>query len=133
MTSLKNRVQLIGHLGADPEVKTIENGVKMARLRLATNESYKTPQGEWKEETQWHTVSVWEKVAERAELQLHKGSYLMLEGKLITRSFTDATGNKKYYTEVRATNLIVLDKKQAEQSMVLPEMTDEEAGQGLPF
>ena len=116
MSTLKNRVQLIGHLGADPEVKTIENGARVARLRIATNEAYKTASGDWKEETMWHSVTAWEKLAERIEQQLHKGSFVLIEGKLVNRSFTDASGIKKYYTEVRANNVMLLDKKQAEQN-----------------
>lgn len=113
MSTLRNRVQLIGHLGADPEMKTLENGAKVAHLRIATNESYKLASGEWKEQTMWHNISAWEKLAERATEQFHKGSYIMLEGKLMNRSYTDASGNKKYYTEVRAHSITLLDKKNA--------------------
>lgn len=136
MSTLRNRVQLIGHLGADPEVKTIDNGARVARLRIATNEAYKTASGEWKEETMWHSVTAWEKLADRIEQQLHKGSFVMIEGKLINRSFTDASGVKKYYTEVRANNLLLLDKKHAEQTEhVTEEMAPvmAEGDDGLPF
>ena len=131
MSTLRNRVQLIGHLGADPEMKTLESGAKVARLRIATNESYKMANGEWKEETMWHSVSAWEKLAERATEQFHKGSYIMLEGKLVNRSYTDATGNKKFYTEVRASSITLLDKKHASQTAPEPEMI--EAEDDLPF
>lgn len=136
MSTLKNRVQLIGHLGADPEVKTIDNGARVARLRIATNEAYKTASGEWKDETMWHSVTAWEKLAERAEQQLHKGSFVMIEGKLINRSFTDASGVKKYYTEVRANNVMLLDKKHAEQTESTSRETAPvmaEGDDGLPF
>ncbi len=133
MSTLRNRVQLIGHLGADPEVKTLENGLKVARIRLATNESYKTANGEWKEETMWHTITAWEKLAERASLQFHKGSYVMVEGKLINRSYTDASGVKKFYTDVRAANIMVLDKKAPEQTVAAPEMQEGDTDDGLPF
>lgn len=136
MSTLKNRVQLIGHLGADPEIKTIESGARVARLRMATNESYKTAAGEWKEETMWHSITAWDRLAERVEQQLHKGSFVLIEGKLVNRSFTDAAGIKKYYTEVRANNLVLLDKKQAEQmetpvTEAAPLMA--EGDDGLPF
>lgn len=133
MSTLRNRVQLIGHLGADPEMKTLESGIKVARLRMATNENYKTASGEWKEETIWHSITAWEKLAERALQQLHKGSYIMLEGKLINRSYADAQGNKKYYSEVRAKSLVLLDKKSAEQQTQAPEMAEEDSEDGLPF
>jgi len=132
MSTLRNRVQLIGHLGADPEMKTLENGAKVVRLRIATNESYKTSSGEWKEETMWHNVSAWEKLAERALAQLHKGSYVMLEGKLVNRSYTDSSGNKKFYTEVRAGSFLLLDRKSSEQAPPEPEAADTEED-GLPF
>lgn len=133
MSTLRNRVQLIGHLGADPEMKTLESGIKVARLRLATNESYKLANGEWKEETMWHSITVWEKLAERATTQFHKGSYIMLEGKLINRSFTDTAGVKKFYTEVRADSIIILDKKTSEQTAAVPEMSASDTDDGLPF
>lgn len=136
MSTLKNRVQLIGNLGADPEVKTIDSGARVARLRIATNEAYKTASGDWKDETMWHSVIAWEKLAERVEQQLHKGSLVLVEGKLINRTFTDASGVKKYYTEVRANNIMLLDRKQAEQSEPLvnePAPAMAEGDDGLPF
>lgn len=132
MSTLRNRVQLIGHLGAEPEIKTLESGAKVARLRLATNESYKTQNGEWKEETMWHSISAWEKLAERSLSQFRKGSYLMIEGKLVNRSYIDASGNKKFYTEVKAVNLMLLDKKASEQNPE-PEMMEADTDNGLPF
>lgn len=132
MSSLRNRVQLIGHLGANPEMKTLESGTKVARLRIATNEGYKTADGNWKEETMWHNVSAWERLAERMEQQLQKGSYVMIEGKLVNRSYTDTNGNKKFYTEVRALNIMVLDKKIGESAPVsIEHETDLEPD--LPF
>lgn len=131
MSTLRNRVQLIGHLGADPEMKTLESGAKVARLRIATNESYKLANGEWKEETMWHSITAWEKLAERAAGQFHKGSYIMLEGKLVNRSYTDTTGNKKYFTEVRASSITLLDKKHSGQTA--PESEPAEEEDDLPF
>ena len=110
MCDLRNSVQLIGHLGADPETKTLESGTKMTKLRLATTESYKAANGEWRDETQWHNIMLWEALADRAGKQLTKGSFLLLQGKLVNRSYTDTQGVKKYITEVRATNFIALDK-----------------------
>ncbi len=131
MSTLRNRVQLIGHLGADPEMKTLESGAKVARLRIATNESYKMANGEWKEETMWHSITAWEKLAERAVEHYHKGSYIMLEGKLVNRSYTDSSGNKKYFTEVRASSITLLDKKHSGQTA--PEPEPAEAEDDLPF
>ncbi len=133
MSTLKNSVQLIGHLGADPEIKTFESGLQMAKLRLATSESYKGTNGEWKDETQWHTVVAWESIAERAVKQLHKGSFVLVQGKLVTRTYTDPQGVKKYFTEVRANTFIPLekDKSAAGETVISPEDVAEE--EGLPF
>ncbi len=85
-----NRVILIGNLGADPEVKSLESGVSIARLRLATSESYKDKNtNEWKENTEWHTITLWRNLAERAESTLRKGMQIYVEGKLSTRKWTD--------------------------------------------
>jgi len=111
MINLRNRVQLIGHLGADPEVKTIENGNKLAKLSLATNEVYKNAQGEKVTETQWHNVIVWGKPADIAEQYLRKGSEVMIDGKLTYRDYVGKDGIKRYQTEIKAENLLLMDKK----------------------
>jgi single-strand DNA-binding protein len=111
MNSLKNRVQLIGHLGADPELRTIENGSKMARLRLATNETYTNAKGEKITETQWHTLVAWGKTAELAEKLLNKGAEAAIEGKLVSRSYVDKDGQKKYVTEVVVEEFLLLSRK----------------------
>lgn len=108
---MKNRVQLIGNLGQPPEVRALDNGNKMARLSLATNETYKNAQGEYVQDTQWHNIIAWGKVAEVAEKHLEKGSEVIVEGKLVHRNYTDKDGVKKYVTEVQAHNLLLLDKR----------------------
>jgi single-strand DNA-binding protein len=113
MYALKNKVQLIGNLGNAPEVKTIENGKKMARFSVATNESYRNASGEKVTETTWHNLVAWGKVAEIAEKYLIKGSEIAIEGKLINRSYTDKEGNKKYITEVQVNELLMLGSKAA--------------------
>lgn len=135
MSTLRNRVQLIGHLGADPETRTVNNGAKVAQLRIATTDKYKTGNGEWKEDTQWHRISAWEALAERMEKQLVKGSYVMIEGKLVTTISVDNQGNKKYFTDIRAFNFIKLDKKIERQDSepAVPVAVVQEADDGLPF
>lgn len=108
---MKNRVQLIGHLGQNPEIKNFDNGNKMAKMSIATNETYKNNQGEYVQETQWHNIIAWGKVAEVAEKILKKGSEVIAEGKLIHRNYTDKDGAKKYITEVQLNNILLLDKK----------------------
>ncbi len=111
MNNLRNRVQLIGHLGANPEVKTLENGNKMVKLSLATNESYKDKNGELIKETMWHSITVWGNQAKIAEKYLEKGKEICIEGKLSNRSYTDKEGMKRYITDVVCTDILMLGKK----------------------
>ena len=109
-----NRVILIGNLGADPEVKSLESGVSVARLRLATSESYKDKNtNEWKENTEWHTITLWRNLAERAESTLRKGMQIYVEGKLSTRKWTDQEGKERYSTEVVGNYLRIINKREA--------------------
>ena len=112
MNSLRNKVQLIGHLGADPEVKTLENSNTLTKMRIATSDTYKNAQGEKVTDTQWHNVVVWGKVAEIAGKYLTKGSEVMVEGRLVHRDFTGSDGQKRYITEVVVHDLLLMDKKQ---------------------
>lgn len=111
MSNLRNSVQLIGHLGANPEVKNFDNGKKIVKMRIATRESYQI-NGEWKEETQWHHLVAWDSIADRAVGQLQKGDFLLIEGKLTHRSYENNKGEKGYITEVRIQNFISLEPKQ---------------------
>ena len=108
---MKNKVQLIGHLGANPEIKTLEGGRKLARINIATNETYTNAKGEKVTETQWHNVVAWGKTAELAEQLFLKGMEVLIDGKLVNRSYTDKDGIKKYVTEVQANELLVFSKK----------------------
>jgi single-strand DNA-binding protein len=105
-----NSVRLIGNLGAKPEIKTFDNNRKMARLRMATNESYKNQKGEWVSETHWHTLVAWGKQAEFFEEYTDKGSEVSIEGKLITRTYNDKDGNQKWITEVVVNEASLVEK-----------------------
>jgi single-strand DNA-binding protein len=105
-----NKVLLIGNLGRDPEVKSIESGVKVATFSLATTEVYKDKSGARAEHTEWHNVVVWRGLAELAEKYLKKGSQIYLEGKLRTRSWDDKEGVKRYTTEIIADTFTFLGK-----------------------
>ena len=107
-----NKVQLIGHLGKDPEIQRFENGGILAKFPLATSESYKDKTGNQVEQTEWHNVVAWRGLAEIAESYIRKGSAVYVEGKIRTRSWEDQNGSKKYMTEIVADNFIMLDKKQ---------------------
>ena len=108
MYALKNKVQLIGNLGNNPEIRTIEGGKKMARFSVATNETYRTAKGEKVTETQWHNLIAWGKVAEIAEQFLSKGSEVAIEGKLINRNYTDKDGIKRYVTEIQVNEVFIV-------------------------
>lgn len=112
MMTMKNRVQLIGNLGATPEVKELDNGNKVARFTVATSDFYTNKKGEKVTETQWHNIVIWGKLAGIAEKYLEKGSQVVVDGKLTTRNYTDKEGNKKYFTEIVANELLMIDKKQ---------------------
>jgi single-strand DNA-binding protein len=113
MNNIRNRVQLIGRLGGDPEVKSFENNRKMAKLNLATSEVYNNTKGERVESTEWHNIIAWGKTAERAEEYLLKGMEVMVEGKLTHRQYTDKEGVKRYITEVEASDLVLMNVKKA--------------------
>ncbi|MFI5218617.1 MAG: single-stranded DNA-binding protein [Bacteroidia bacterium] len=111
MNNLRNSVRLIGNLGAAPEVKNLDKGNKVARINMATNETYTNAKGERVTETTWHNLVAWGKTAEIAEKYLDKGSEVVIEGKLNSHSYTDKEGVKKHVTEVVVNEILMLDKK----------------------
>jgi len=111
MYAVKNKVQLIGHLGNEPEAGTTEKGKKWAKFSMATNEKYRNARGERVEDTQWHYVVVWGALAEITASYLHKGKEVLVEGKIVSRSYVDKEGVKKYATEIVATGLLMLGNK----------------------
>lgn len=110
MNALSNQVQLIGHIGADPEILSFDSGQK-ASFRVATNESYKNGKGEWVTDTQWHSIVAWGKSSEIVEKLLKKGTQVAIYGKLVHRDYEDKDGNKKYITEVVMKDFMKLTKE----------------------
>ena len=110
MNTMKNKVQLIGNVGNDPEIKTFDGGKKVVNFTLATNESYKNDKGEKVEQTEWHRVSAWGNTAEIIEKFVTKGKEIAIEGKLTHRSYDDKNGEKRYITEVVASDVLLLGK-----------------------
>ena len=110
MNTLKNKVSLIGRLGNNPEVFNLQNGNTLTRFRIATNESYKNKQGEWVQQTQWHNVNIWGKLAKQAEKLLAKGHEVFLEGKLVNKSFESSNGEKRYSTHVEASEFVLIHR-----------------------
>lgn len=107
-----NKVILIGNVGADPEVRALEGGTKVARLRIATTERiYNRQTQETKEHTEWHNVTLWRSLADVADRFIRKGSQVYIEGSLRTREWTDKEGNKHYTTEIVANDLKMLGRR----------------------
>ncbi len=111
MNNLRNSVRLIGNLGMDPEVKDLNGGKKLAKFSVATKETYKDEHGERITETQWHNLIVWGKQAEIASKYLKKGSEVVIEGKLTSRSYTDKEGVKRYVTEIVVNEFLMMGSK----------------------
>lgn len=111
MNALRNKVQLIGNLGMDPEVKALNGGKKLAKMSIATNETYKNAKGEKVTETQWHNLIAWGKTADLVEKFLKKGSEVAIEGKLINNNYTDKEGVKRYTTQIEVSEVLMLDSK----------------------
>lgn len=110
MNTLKNKVQLIGNLGNDPEIINLESGKMLAKFSIATNDNYKNAKGEKITDTQWHNVVAWGKTAEIIEKYVTKGKEVAIEGKLTTRSWEDKDGMKRYITEIVCNELLMLGK-----------------------
>ena len=111
MNTLRNKVQLIGNLGQEPEIVNLESGKKLAKFSLATNETYKNAKGEKVVDTQWHNIVAWGKTADIIEKYVSKGKEIAIEGKLTSRSYEAKDGDKRYVTEVVCSELLMLGSK----------------------
>jgi single-strand DNA-binding protein len=110
MNALRNKVQLIGYVGQEPEIKILEGGKKLAKITLATNEVYYNENKEKITDTQWHNVTAWGKTAEIIENFVNKGKEIVIEGKLTYKNYEDKEGIKRYYTEIVANELLLISK-----------------------
>ena len=145
-----NKVILVGHLGKDPDVRHLDSNSVVANFTLATSDSYTNKEGTRVEQTEWHNIVLWRRLAEIAEQYLKKGSLVFIEGRLQTRSWEDKDGNKRYITEVVGNNMQMLDKRgeggarsnspapsSQSQTVAEPKVTQdvvlEEPGDDLPF
>lgn len=107
---MRNKVQLIGNVGNEPEIKTFEGGKKVANITIATHEVYYKDNGDKVEQTEWHRVTAWGKTADIIEKYVTKGKEIAIEGKLTHKSYDDKDGNKRYITEVVANELVLMGK-----------------------
>lgn len=108
MNTLRNRVQLIGNLGMDPEIKTLEGGKKMVKFSLATSDSYKNADGQKITDTTWHNLVAWNGIAEIAGKYLKKGQQVAVEGRIVYHTYEDKSGTTKYYTDIVVNELLML-------------------------
>lgn len=115
MSSL-NKAMIIGRLGQDPDVRHTEDNTPVANLSIATSQRYKDSSGEWKEETEWHRVVLWAKLAETAQEYLKKGSQVYIEGNIQTRKWEDKEGTTRYTTEIKAYTMTMLGAKETSNS-----------------
>ncbi len=111
MSTLKNKVQLIGNVGNEPEITNLDSGKTIAKFSIATNEFYKNSDGEKQQNTQWHNIVAWGKIAGIVEKYVGKGKEVAIEGKLTSRSYEDKDGVKRYITEVVANEILLLGMK----------------------
>ena len=111
MSTLRNKVQLIGNVGNEPEMTVLESSKKVVRFSLATNENYKNANGEKTQVTDWHNLVAWGKTAELIEQYAGKGKQIAVEGKLTSRSYETKEGEKRYITEVVVNELVLLGSK----------------------
>ena len=107
-----NKVILIGNVGVDPEIRTLESGVKVARVRLATTERSRNREtGDTTEHTEWHTITLWRGLADVVDKYVRKGSQIYVEGRIRTREWTDQSGAKRYSTEILADTMNLLGRR----------------------
>lgn len=111
MSSLRNKVQLVGNVGNDPEIREFEGGKKLVNLVIATNDRFTNDKGEKVEQTEWHRLVAWGKTAEIIERYVVKGKEVAIEGKLTHRSYDDKNGEKRFITEVVITELLLLGSR----------------------
>lgn len=111
MRMLKNNVQLIGNLGADPEVRKVGQNKRVLKISLATTDFYRDASGERKSSTEWHQIIVWDKLAEIVERMCTKGSEIAVSGRLTHRSYTEKSGDTRYITEIVATEVMVFNTR----------------------
>lgn len=116
MSRLRNKVNLIGRLGKDPEIKRLESGQIVANFSIATSETFKDKEGQKQEKTEWHNIVAWGKLAEIIEKYVKKGDEIVVEGKLTNRSWEDKEGHKRYTTEVLVREMLMLGGKKGEGS-----------------
>jgi single-strand DNA-binding protein len=112
MNTLRNKVRLIGRLGAQPEVVKLDSGTMLARFSMATHENYRSKDGEWHEKTQWHSITAWGGAADRVAKLLTKGQEVLVEGKIVNNSYETKDGEKRFSTTIELNDFLTLSPRQ---------------------
>lgn len=115
MNTLRNKVRLIGRLGAQPEVVKLDSGKSLARFTVATNENYRSKDGEWQEKTQWHSITAWGGAADRVAKMLTKGTEVLVEGKIVNNSYETKDGEKRFSTTIELNDFLMLSPKVSDE------------------
>lgn len=132
MAGSVNKVIIVGNLGTDPEVRTLTSGTKVAKLNIATSETYTNKEGQKVTNTEWHKVNVWRGLADIAERYLTKGSSVYVEGKLRTRSYDDKDGVTRYVTEIEGDNMTMLGGRSDSSPAAVPAAAPAAAAPSTP-
>lgn len=109
MNTLRNKVSLIGRLGAQPEVVKFESGTTLTRFSIATNEPYKNKAGEWQDQTQWHEIKAWGKLGEIVSKILNKGQEVAIDGRIVNKEYESKTGEKRFATSIELKEFLLLN------------------------
>ena len=113
MNALRNKVQLIGYVGQDPEIVNLETGKKIAKFSIATHEIYKNEKDQWLDDTNWHRIIAWNSTAAAIEENVKKGNEVQISGKLNNRSYETKDGSKRYITEIVCNEFFLIEKSAA--------------------
>lgn len=110
MNTLRNKVSLIGRLGAQPEVVKFESGNALTRFSMATNEPYKNKDGEWQQQTQWHEIKAWGKLGVTVSNMLKKGQEVAIDGRIVNKEYESKTGEKRFSTSIELKEFLILNQ-----------------------
>ena len=128
-----NKILILGNVGQSPEIRTLDGGVKVAKITVAVTEKFKTKDGEKSESTNWFNVSLWRGLADVVEKHVQKGTKLLIEGKMNFRTYEDKEGIKRMAAEITASNMTILSWKDKDQQSSGSEPQQEEFTDDLPF
>ena len=120
MSTLRNKVTLIGRIGAKPEIQNLTGGYVITRISLATNEGFKDKDGVWQDKTQWHSIVMWGKTAQTFAKLTDKGTEVMVEGKIVNKQYETKAGEKRYATDIEVSDFLLITPKMEKEVPATP-------------